>query len=103
MADAKSHSEQWYQRLREWEIAFHLAQAAQNQIDRAMFDFYRGTAPVVTLDQINRVDELWVSETRARMAMNGAIREVIGLASESAKLAVPVHDQVMPVWASKGA
>lgn len=78
MANAKSDSEKWDELVREWEIAFRLAQSGQSQIIREMQDCYKGRGSNPTLDEMNRTDELWSNEKWARAAMDAFIKERFG-------------------------
>ena len=73
-----SGSAQWIELVRAWEIALHLAQSGQNQIIHSMHECYLGTGVNPTVEQMNQVDDLWVSEKQARAAMDSFISERFG-------------------------
>jgi len=76
-------SEQWIELVRAWEIALNLAQSEQCQLIHSMHGSYSGTGENPTVEQINKVDELWASEKQARAAMDAFISERFGLATIS--------------------
>src|ERR1017187_6085188 len=73
-----SGSEQWKDLVRIWEMAHHLAQSGQSKIISLMAECYVGTCVNLTPAQLNSVDELWVSEKQARVAMDDFISERFG-------------------------
>jgi len=73
MSNTNNDSEQWDELVRVWEIAFRLAQSGQSRIIQSMQESYKGTGVNPTIEQMNKVDELWAAEKQARDVMDAFI------------------------------
>jgi len=70
--------EKWNELVREWEIAFRLAQIGQGQIIQKMQACYNDKGVNPTQDEMEKVDELWANEKRARALMDDFIKKHFG-------------------------